>query len=63
LEFILKDNGIRFNPEEAIVTRNPWGGLALLSIKQRTELSGGLLRVESAKGKGTAIRAALFYGF
>jgi signal transduction histidine kinase len=29
-----------------------------LSIKARTELSGGSFAVESAKGKGTTVRAA-----
>ena len=40
------------------VKRNPWGGLGLRSIRERTELSGGLFEVESAKGKGTTIRAS-----
>ena len=57
-EFIIKDDGVGFDPEEAIVKRSPWGGLGLLSIKERTELSGGLFGVESAKGKGTIIQAS-----
>jgi hypothetical protein len=39
-------------------SRVPWGGLGLLNIKARTELSGGIFAVESAKGKGTAVRAS-----
>jgi PAS domain S-box-containing protein len=58
LEFIIRDNGIGFDPQEAIVKRNPWGGLGLLSMKERTELSGGLFGVESAKGKGTVVRVS-----
>jgi signal transduction histidine kinase len=27
LEFFIKDNGIGFDPKEAIVKRSPWGGL------------------------------------
>jgi len=57
LEFTIEDNGIGFDPEEAIAKRTPWGGLGLLSIKARTELSGGSFAVESAKGKGTTVRA------
>ncbi len=58
VEFAVEDNGIGFDPEETIVRRGSWGGLGLLSIKARTELSGGSFSVESAKGKGTIIRAS-----
>ena len=58
LEFVIKDNGIGFDPGETIVKRSPWGGLGLLSMKERTELSGGFLKAESAKGEGTTIRAS-----
>ena len=58
VEFCVKDNGVGFDPEETIVNRNPWGGLGLRSMKERTELSGGLFGVESAKGKGTTVRAS-----
>jgi len=57
LEFIIEDNGIGCDLEEAIAKRTPWGGLGLLSIKARTELSGGSFVVESAKGKGTTASA------
>jgi signal transduction histidine kinase len=52
LELIIRDNGIGFDPDEAIVKRRPWRGLGLMSMKERTELSGGLLGIESAKGQG-----------
>jgi signal transduction histidine kinase len=58
LEFVIKDDGIGFDPEEAIVKRSPLGGLGLRSMKERTEFSGGLFEVESAKGKGTIVRAS-----
>jgi signal transduction histidine kinase len=57
LEFSIADNGVGFDLREAIAGRSPWGGLGLLSIKARTELSGGDFEVESAKGKGTRVRA------
>jgi len=57
IEFILEDNGIGFDPQEAIAKRTPWGGLGLLSIKARAELSGGSLALEPAKGKGTIVHA------
>ena len=52
LEFIIRDNGIGFDWEEAITKRSPWGGLGLRSMKERTESSGGLFGVESVKGRG-----------
>ena len=58
LEFTVRDDGIGFNPGETITKRSLWGGLGLLSMKQRTELSGGLLEVESAPGQGTTVRAS-----
>jgi PAS domain S-box-containing protein len=58
LEFTVKDNGIGFDLEEIIVKRHPWGGLGLLSMKERTELSGGLFGVESGRNKGTTVRAS-----
>jgi PAS domain S-box-containing protein len=56
LEFTIEDNGIGFDPEETIAKRRPWGGLGLLSMKERTELSGGSFRVGSTRGKGTTVR-------
>jgi signal transduction histidine kinase len=58
LEFTVQDDGIGFDLGETIAKRAPWGGLGLLSIKARTELSGGSFGIESAKGKGTTIRAS-----
>jgi len=55
---IILDNGIVFDPEEAIVKKSPRGGMGLLSIKERTEHSGGLFGVESGNGKGTIVRAS-----
>ncbi len=57
MEFSVEDNGIGFDLEETIAKRAPWGGVGLLSIKARIELSGGSFAVESAKGKGTIVRA------
>jgi PAS domain S-box-containing protein len=58
MEFAIGDNGIGFDPEETIFKRFPWGRLGLMSIKARTELSGGIFGVESAPEKGTTVRAS-----
>ncbi|HVP79466.1 MAG TPA: PAS domain S-box protein [Thermodesulfobacteriota bacterium] len=57
VQFTVVDNGIGFDPEGTFVKRNPWGGLGLLGIKARVELSGGKFEVESSQGKGTTVRA------
>jgi len=58
VEFTVVDNGIGFDPEEKLIKRIPLEGLGLLSIKARTELSGGIFGIESVKGKGTTVRAS-----
>jgi signal transduction histidine kinase len=58
MELIIEDNGIGFDPEEVIARKAPLGGLGLLSIKARTELSRGSFGIQSVKGKGTTIRAS-----
>ncbi len=58
VELIIEDNGIGFDPEEVIARKTPWGGLGLLSIKARTELSRGRFGVQSVKGKGATICAS-----
>ncbi len=57
-EFAVEDNGVGFDLGETLVERTPFAGLGISTIKARTELSGGVFGVESAKGKGTAVRAS-----
>jgi signal transduction histidine kinase len=47
------DDGVGFNPRHS--TPGPSGGLGLIGIRERAELLGGSLAVESAKGRGTTI--------
>ncbi len=51
------DDGIGFSPEEALRPRP--GHLGLSSIRERAELTGGSLRVESAPGSGTTVEVRL----
>jgi signal transduction histidine kinase len=57
LELGLQDNGRGFSLEENHSQRAAVKGLGLTSMKERAELSGGSLHIESAQGKGTNIRA------
>jgi signal transduction histidine kinase len=49
----IRDNGSGFDPEE--VRRRYRKGMGLSSMKERAELSGGTLTVQSAEGKGTTL--------
>ena len=51
IRLLIEDNGIGFNPEGS------QNGLGLDSMRGRVELSEGIFKIESAKGKGTTIRA------
>jgi len=48
------DNGKGFDPE-ARLHRDARGGVGLLSVKERVELSGGTVNIESAVGRGTRL--------
>ena len=57
MELILQDNGRGFAAEKALSMENTGRGLGLTSMRERVELSGGSLAIESTEGKGTVIRA------
>ena len=57
LELVIKDNGRGFDPDSVLETEDIAGGFGITSMKERTELSGGLFSIESVKGTGTTIRA------
>ncbi len=58
LELIIKDTGEGFDPESLSTGVISKRGLGLSNMKERVEFSGGSFSIESAKGKGTVIRAA-----
>jgi signal transduction histidine kinase len=58
LELGLYDNGRGFSLDENLSQRNAGKGLGLTSMKERAELSGGVLHIESAQGEGTNTRAS-----
>ncbi len=57
LYFSISDNGTGFEVKHAFNKDTP-GGLGLIGMRERVELSGGRLRIESRPGKGTTIRAS-----
>jgi PAS domain S-box-containing protein len=57
LTVVIEDDGEGFEPERRTLT--PGSGMGLLCMEERARLLDGTLRVESAPGKGTVVRAEL----
>jgi signal transduction histidine kinase len=57
IELEIRDNGQGFEMESEAPAEAPRGGLGLVSMRERAELSGGFFALKSAEGKGTTIRA------
>ena len=58
LELSVQDNGRGFNLKEVLSAESSHRGLGLASMRERTELSGGLFTIECIPGKGTFITAS-----
>jgi signal transduction histidine kinase len=58
IDLAIKDNGSGFDLDDVLSVESAKRGLGLASMKERTELSGGSFSVESARGKGTTVRAS-----
>jgi PAS domain S-box-containing protein len=57
LTVVIEDDGEGFEPELRALT--PGSGMGLLCMEERARLLDGTLRIESAPGHGTVVRAAL----
>ncbi len=58
IELLVRDEGQGFDVEELRSEKGLSAGFGLISMKERTELSGGTFSVESSRGKGTTVRAS-----
>lgn len=58
IELVIQDNGKGFDIEKVTSICQPSGGLGLQSMKERTELFGGKLLLQSRMGKGTSVSAS-----
>ena len=61
IQLSIEDNGRGFDVEEAFAVESSARGFGLGSMKERMELSGGTLVINSAKRKGTIVRATWPY--
>ncbi len=55
---LVEDDDQGFDPDEPVPEKGSTKGLGLVSMAGRAELSGGLFSIESAKNKGTTVRAS-----
>ncbi len=51
----VKDNGCGFDPEDAIQSTDPLSGYGLKGMRDRAEVVGGSLSLESSPGRGTDV--------
>ncbi|HMK65539.1 MAG TPA: response regulator [Thermodesulfobacteriota bacterium] len=58
IELAIRDNGRGFDPKEVLSRPNQIGGLGFTSMKERADLSGGSLSIESSEGNGTVVKAS-----
>lgn len=59
LELRIEDGGPGFDPAAGEAARGTRPGLGLRGMRERVELLGGTLEIESAVGEGTTVRARL----
>lgn len=57
IELIIRDNGKGFDLDAVLTKKHAERGLGLTSMRERTDLSGGIFALESAPGAGTLVRA------
>jgi signal transduction histidine kinase len=55
VSLIIEDDGIGFEPREKAIITGDDRGMGLLGMKERAELVGGSIEIESSSGNGTTI--------
>ena len=56
IQIVVSDNGVGFDPAQLRHAGSSWSGFGLFSIRERLDLLGGRMEVESAPGKGSRFR-------
>jgi signal transduction histidine kinase len=58
IELAVQDNGAGFDVEGVLFGKSAKRGFGLVSMRERSELSGGSFSIESQRGSGTTLRAS-----
>ncbi len=58
IELLVRDNGRGFDLKKVTGSQNSRQGFGLVSMRERTELSGGSFSIDSTEGEGTIVRAS-----
>jgi signal transduction histidine kinase len=58
MQLVIEDNGCGFDLDEVLSVDSSGRGFGLASMRERIDLSGGQLFIETGRGKGTAIRGS-----
>jgi two-component system NarL family sensor kinase len=58
IEFLVSDNGRRFDLEKILHRTRPWIGFGLIGMKEKVEHSGGTFDVRPEENSGTTVRAS-----
>ncbi|OGW44579.1 MAG: hypothetical protein A2Y66_01185 [Nitrospirae bacterium RBG_13_41_22] len=59
ISFLVEDNGIGFNLNNAVIKKDTPIGLGLRTIEERVRILGGSLELQSQEGKGTRITLSI----
>jgi PAS domain S-box-containing protein len=59
LELVVRDDGVGFDVRQTLERAAGAGNLGLLGMKERVEILGGALEIDSQPGQGTRIRISL----
>jgi signal transduction histidine kinase len=55
----IQDDGVGFDKSAVELSSEKRGSLGLKNMSERTEMVDGIIRIESAVGKGTTIRVVI----
>jgi len=59
IQMVVKDNGCGFEPRSGVFADDPLTGHGIEGMRERAELCGGHLEIDSSKGEGTRITVNL----